>query len=186
MPESVQVTPETISLYCTPAINLFDHPAEPIQLNGREIREPVRPQGARPDAYEIFSIDQVSARHRDAEATEENPGQYFEPFESLLHRVELAKQPKARYYSIAIEQELLKPKAIHTLSLIHGDKRPYLGNREVLNVHLTCTNSNLPQQLDVGDINLINQTTPPLPPTATSPDRLASTLRCSTGRRSGH
>lgn len=161
MPESVQVTPETISLYCTPAINLFDHRAEPIQLNGREIREPVRPQGARPDAYEIFSIDQVSARHRDAEATEENPGQYFEPFESLLHRVELAKQPKARYYSIAIEQELLKPKAVHTLSLIHGDKRPYLGNREVLNVHLTCTNSNLPQQLDVGDINLINQTTPP-------------------------
>lgn len=159
MPTFVEVSPETFCLYCTPAINLFEHAAEPILLDGAELNQIVRPRTRRPQAYSIFSVDRVSARQRDPESIQ--PERHFEPYQSLVHRVETASEQEAAYYNLTIEPELLTQQARHTLSLIHGNQRPYLGQREELNIALTCTNNDLPQQLEIGDICLVTQTTPP-------------------------
>ena len=93
MPTFVEVTPETFCLYCTPAINLFEHPAEPILLDGAELNQIVRPRTRRPQAYSIFSVDRVSARQRDPESIQ--PERHFEPYQSLVHRVETASEQEA-------------------------------------------------------------------------------------------
>lgn len=160
LPAIVQVNPETLCLYCTPAINLFEHPAEPIQLDGEALQEPVQPRGPHAQAYEIFSIDQVSARRRNPQTPANKYRIDFAPYESLQHQVETTGQRTARYYSHTIEPELLKDRAKHSLRLIHADQSPYLGEREVLNIGLTCTNGDLPGQLQVGDLSLVTQTTP--------------------------
>lgn len=160
LPASVPVNPDTLCLYCTPAINLFEYPAEPIQLDGAALQETVHPRGPNGQAYEVFSIDRVSARRRNPPTPADHYHVDFAAYESLQHQVEPARQRTARYYSHTIEPELLKPGAKHSVSLIHADRRPYLGEREVLNIALTCSNADLPRQLQVGDISLITQTTP--------------------------
>lgn len=160
LPAFVQVNPDTLCLYCTPAINLFDYPAEPIQLDGEALHALVQPRGPHPHAYEIFSIDQVSARRRKPQTPADNYRVDFAPYESLQHQVEPAGERTARYYSHIIEPELLKNGAKHSLRLIHADQRPYLGEREVLNIQLTCSNGDLPRQLQVGELNRTTQTTP--------------------------
>ncbi|NWD83467.1 type VI secretion system baseplate subunit TssF [Pseudomonas reactans] len=160
LPASVPINPDTLCLYCTPAINLFEHPAEPVQLDGQALHETVQPRGPNARAYEIFSIDGVSARRRKPQTPADNYRVDFAPYESLQQQVEPAGQRTARYFSHTIEPELLKPRAKHSVSLIHADQRPYLGEREVLHIALTCTNADLPRQLQVGDISLLTQTTP--------------------------
>ncbi|WP_032892599.1 type VI secretion system baseplate subunit TssF [Pseudomonas lactis] len=160
LPASLQITPDTLCLYCTPAINLFEHPAEPIQLDGEELHASVQPRGPYAHTYEIFSIDQVSARRRKPQTAADNYRVDFAPYESLQHQVEPAGERTARYYSHTIEPELLKDRAKHSLRLIYADQRPYLGAREVLNIELTCSNGDLPRHLEVGELSLITQTTP--------------------------
>lgn len=160
LPATAQVNPETLCLYCTPAINLFEHSAEPIHLDGEELHQPVQPRGPHAHAYEIFSIDRVSARRRKPQTPADNYRVDFAPYESLQHQVEPVGQRTARYFSHIIEPELLKDRARHSLRLIHADQRPYLGEREVLNIELTCSNGDLPRQLQIDDLSLTTQTTP--------------------------
>lgn len=160
LPTSVQINPQTICLYCTPAINLFEHPAEPIQLDGEPTHAPVRPRGPHAQAYEIFSIDQVSARRRKPQTPADHSRVDFAPYESLQHQVEPADQRAALYYSHSIAREPIKDCARHTLRLMHADQRPYLGEREWLSIALTCSNGDLPHKLHIGELSLVTQSTP--------------------------
>ena len=55
------VSAENFVLGCTPAINLFSQPAEPIALDGTQSEWLVIPDARRPAALEVYSIEGAAA-----------------------------------------------------------------------------------------------------------------------------
>ncbi|HDS1818336.1 TPA: type VI secretion system baseplate subunit TssF [Pseudomonas putida] len=156
LPPGLQIDQTTILLNCIPAINLFTRSAEPIALNGQELRETV--QAARRDGGEdeVFSIDRVSSqRHKTKEHLRE-----FKPYDSLSPSFPLAEEQPAPYYKLDIEQDPITDRVQHHIRLTHRNLIPYKAQQEALNINLTCTNGVLAQQLEVGDIDVTTQDTP--------------------------
>ncbi|HDM76118.1 MAG TPA: type VI secretion system baseplate subunit TssF, partial [Deltaproteobacteria bacterium] len=56
---ATQLTPENIRLHCTPAVNLFDHEADPIRVDHERVEYLVRPTGPDRRFFDIYSIDKV-------------------------------------------------------------------------------------------------------------------------------
>lgn len=160
MPADIRLRNNDLMLYCTPAVNLFEHDAEPINLNGRQAAQRVLPGGQRQDAYEIFSIDKVSGWHRKADGQRGEFLRTFHPFESLQHEIEHAQGRSALYYRTRIEKELAGDGVRHRVSFIRSDETHYIDEDETVSLALTCTNKDLPLSLAAGDICLQTQTTP--------------------------
>lgn len=55
------VSIDTFQLGCVPAVNLFEHRSDPIKLDHTTIEYEVVADARRPDGYEIYSIESVSA-----------------------------------------------------------------------------------------------------------------------------
>ncbi|MEN4917681.1 type VI secretion system baseplate subunit TssF [Achromobacter spanius] len=160
MPVDIRLRNNDLMLYCTPAVNLFAHDAEPINLNGRSVDQRILPGGQRPDAYEIFSIDDVSGWHRFADGGRGKFLRTFHPFESLQHEIEHAQGRTALYYRTRIENALTEGGVRHRVAFIRGDETDYIDEDETVSLALTCTNRDLPLALGVGDICQQTQTTP--------------------------
>lgn len=160
MPVDIRLRNADLMLYCVPAVNLFEHDAEPINLNGRSVDQRLRPSGQRRDAYEIFSIDEVSGWHRMADGQRGKFLRTFHPFESLQHEIEHAQGRAALYYRTRIENALNEDGVLHRVAFIRSDETDYINEDETVSLALTCTNRDLPLSLGVGDICLQTQTTP--------------------------
>jgi type VI secretion system protein ImpG len=73
------VTAEMFRLGCTPMVNLYAQPAEPIRLTQQEFEYRVVPDQRRPLSHEVYSIDRVTATAPDGrEAT-------YGPFFAVRH-----------------------------------------------------------------------------------------------------
>ena len=70
----------TFRLGCCPIINLFEQTAEPILLSQRKPEYPIVPDVRRPNAVEVFSVDQVAILNPQTREIIE-----FEPFYSFRH-----------------------------------------------------------------------------------------------------
>ena len=73
------VTAETFRLGCTPMVNLYTQPAEPIRLAHQEFEYRVVPDQRRPLAHEVYSIDRVGATAPDGREAE------YAPFFAVKH-----------------------------------------------------------------------------------------------------
>ncbi|WP_199100891.1 type VI secretion system baseplate subunit TssF [Dyella sp. ASV21] len=160
MPADIRLRFDDISLYCAPAVNLFPRDAEPIHLDGRAIDQHLLPSGHRPDAYEIFSIDEVAGFERQANGQRGNRLRTFHPFESLQHEIEHAQGRTALYYRTRIQNALDDDGVVHRVAFVRSDEAAYIGHGETVSLALTCTNRDLPLTLGVGDICLPTQATP--------------------------
>ncbi|WP_153101214.1 type VI secretion system baseplate subunit TssF [Paraburkholderia hayleyella] len=161
MPPGIRLRDDDLSLYCTPAVNLFEHDAEPLRIDGKVARQPVFPTGQRPDAYEIFSIDDVRGLHRQVEGRRSERLRVFRPFETMAHEVEHADGRSAIYYHTHISNTLNDMGINHSVSFVRADDSEYVASSETVSLSLTCTNRDLPLALDVGDICEGTQTAPP-------------------------
>ncbi|MCC6511790.1 MAG: type VI secretion system baseplate subunit TssF, partial [Pirellulaceae bacterium] len=56
-----ELSNDTISLHCSPIVNLFRQLPEPIRMTGNQIEYRVIPSYRRPQGMEIYSIDRVTA-----------------------------------------------------------------------------------------------------------------------------
>lgn len=160
MPANIRIGDTDISLYCAPAVNLFEHSAEPIDLDGRDEQVYLQPSGQRPFAYEIFSVDEVLGWRRDSEVDQNEKLRVFQPFESFAHEIENAHGRTALYYRCRIEESLRYRGIQHRIAFVRGDESAYTGERETASVQLTCTNRDLPLALGVGDICQSTEATP--------------------------
>ncbi|NER60165.1 type VI secretion system baseplate subunit TssF [Pseudomonas sp. MAFF212428] len=160
MPTGTRIGDGDISLYCAPAINLFEHSAEPIDLHGRGEQVHLQPSGQRPFAYEIFSVDEVVGWRRNSEGDQTDTLRVFQPFESFAHEIETAQGRTALYYRCRVEESLRYRGLQHRIAFVRGDESAYIGERETISVQLTCTNRDLPLALGVGDICLATEATP--------------------------
>ena len=138
------VSSRTFRLGCCPIINLFEQTAEPILLNQRKYEYPIVPDVRRPNAVEVFSVDEVAILNPQTREIIN-----FEPFYSFRHgRMQqdtfwLAKRrPSERPHDEGTEVYL---------SLCDLSQRPLYPDKDALTVRLTCTNRDLPARLPFGN-----------------------------------
>jgi len=55
------ISAETFQMGCSPAVNLFDHRADPIKLDHTSTEYQIIPDARRPSGYEVYSVDKVTA-----------------------------------------------------------------------------------------------------------------------------
>lgn len=144
------VSANTFCLNATPVVNLFNRIAEPIRVEHRKTDYHVIPDIRRHEATEIFRIDRVTS------SDPGNPGKEAElkPFYSLRHHLDDQADygPKA-YYQI---QRRASDRAGDDgteifLSFRDLNFEPVDPQVEILTVHVTCTNRNLPARLPFGE-----------------------------------
>lgn len=160
MPAGLQVRQGDLSLFCVPAVNLFAHDAEPIDLDGHAVDYALVPEARRPDGFELFSIDRVASWERNADG-QRNMLRVFHPFESFQHEIEHAQRRTTLYYRLRVMENHHQGGLTHRIAFVRGDDTHYVGRTETVSIETTCTNRELPLALSIGDICLPTETTPP-------------------------
>jgi type VI secretion system protein ImpG len=142
------VNVETFRLGCTPVINLFTQPAEPIRLTHQKAEYLVIPDIRQPWGMEVYSIDSVRnvVSYRDQE---EIVG--FQPFYSLKHHYLQEPSQTAFWYATRWPTEYKDSSGTDVyISLVDLAFNPTVPKVETLSLSLTCTNRDLPGQLPFG------------------------------------
>lgn len=162
LPDSLRVTEADFKLFCTPAINLFEHSAEPIDLSSESAQAELKPKGKEHYAYEVFSVDQVISTRTTQDGSKGEHLRTFRPFESFAHEIEHVQGRTALYYRYTLEESLRGDGVTHRMAFVRADASAYIGELETASIDLTCTNRDLPLALGVDDINVLTEATPPL------------------------
>jgi type VI secretion system protein ImpG len=136
MPSIAQtVNVETFQLGCTPIVNLFERPAEPIRVSHASTEYQVIPDRHRQGSMEVYSVDRVTST---APYSEEP--QVYEQFYSFRHTY---GGQDARCYWYAHRRPSLRKDDNGSdvyLSLVDLDFKPSNPPVELLSVRVTCTN----------------------------------------------
>ncbi|TDV28735.1 type VI secretion system protein ImpG [Paraburkholderia caballeronis] len=143
----------SVMINVTPAINLFEHAADPISHEHRASEYRVVPEGRDRAHYRVYSIDQVVGYQQGA-AQE----RVYYPFGLYRHDgrgAKLSYRATQRQATVGRGNETFL-----SLNYPPGDAL----EPETLSIRITCTNRSLPESLRLGDISQ---------PTSTSPDRLS-------------
>lgn len=148
-----ELTEQSFMLNVVPAINLFEHAAEPLILDHSATEQVVTPQGVDKRYYQIYSIDSVTG-YRQGQADQKT----YLPF-SMLNFANAKDRPS---YRTSVRPSVINDQIETYISIAYDpDQTPEL---ETLSIKLTCTNRGLPESLRVGDI---------CRPTGTSPERFS-------------
>ncbi|OWW19071.1 type VI secretion system baseplate subunit TssF [Noviherbaspirillum denitrificans] len=144
---SQTLAPHNFRMGCTPAINLFQHAAEPVRLTHHQATYPVLADGRRPLAYEVIAIDSVTSVEKNGTQSAFHD---IPPFYSILHHAR-DEQQRAFWYATreASVREFDKGTDVE-LAFVDLDFAPQRPDAEVLSINLTCCNRDLPAQLPFG------------------------------------
>jgi type VI secretion system protein ImpG len=140
------VSARTFRINTTPIVNLFAQTAEPILLQQRKYEYPVIPDVRRPQATEVFSIDQVLSVN-----PQSNEILNYEPFYSYRHAT---LQDKKQTFWLAHRHQSAKAGdegTEVTISLVDLSARPVRPDADTLTLRTTCTNRDLPSRLPFGN-----------------------------------
>ena len=149
--QRIRPTLENVRLYCTPVVNLFQHDAIPIRLDGKQDQYLLLPAEFDAQHCGVFSVDRVTGWKPGGMGYEE-----YVPFESFEHDPSFDVPMARPHYSVRQQPSMLGDGLETWLSF--GLRN--LDRHETLSIELTCTNQNLPRQLSLGDICLPSEDTP--------------------------
>ncbi|WP_368209470.1 type VI secretion system baseplate subunit TssF [Aeromonas sp. R4-2] len=152
LPAELKIRPDSFMLNCVPAINLFQHDSEPVNLNGRQAEYPLKASYRYADSFEIFSVDQVEGWVEGNLGRARGTPRIYQPFESFQHQIERAKQRLALYYRVRVRESVSGDGFEHSLSFVRGDETTTVDLDESISVTLTCTNRSRAARLKVGSI----------------------------------
>jgi type VI secretion system protein ImpG len=141
-----------LRLSCTPVVNLFKHTADSITVTHQESDYLVEPSASRRDAYEVYSVDRVSASDGRGE---------FLPLYSQRHLSQVAfggglgaavlgDQPGPLGYYLAERRAPTLPGRTRTevyLSFVDLSLRTRTPTAQRLNVVTRCTSGDLPKHV---------------------------------------
>ncbi|MFM2476468.1 type VI secretion system baseplate subunit TssF [Celerinatantimonas sp. MCCC 1A17872] len=160
IPTDVRVRKESFELYCTPAINLFPHDADPIDLNGKKAEYRVVPSSRYPAHYEVFSIDHVEGWSGTSTGRVRGQERVYTPFESFQHEIERSEHRHALYYRQRVKESIRNDGFDYYLSFVRGDEIECMDLSEAISLQLTCTNRQLPLELGIGDLCVQTDSSP--------------------------
>ncbi|MCW8876477.1 MAG: type VI secretion system baseplate subunit TssF [Kangiellaceae bacterium] len=138
------ITEQTFALGCTPVVNLFEHLAEPIKLDHREMEYQVTADYRRPLGYEVYSIDKVIGSTSTGE-----PKEFF-PLYGLNHE---CQDPETEAFwfanrrSAKLKNEQRDEGTDVYLNLVDLQFNPRLPEDYTLTINTTCSNRDLPSRL---------------------------------------
>jgi type VI secretion system protein ImpG len=142
----VGVTPGTIRLGCTPAVNLFPQTAEPILLDQTRAEYPVVPDARRRHAAEVFSVDEVLITNPQSHEVTA-----LEPLYSYRHSSD-GKKNQVFWYSKRRASTVKNDEGTDVfLSLADLSNRSARPDSDTLTVRCTCSNRDLPSRLPFGN-----------------------------------
>lgn len=133
-----------MQLGCTPVVNLFSRPGEPITVTQRSTDYPVLANAHHASAYEVYSIDSVKLMRQSGKS---GTAIEFRPFYSMRHGEDGAQQ--GHYWVLRHDETLAacSPGYEKRLSLVDADLAPLALAKDTLSLQLTCTNRDLPLKL---------------------------------------
>jgi type VI secretion system protein ImpG len=136
-------------LFATPVINIFPFNADPIRLDHRKTQYRVRPHCANDTHYQVYSVEEVTG-YIQGTAQERR----YVPFD--LFHAESGDHPA---YHINTRTSPVRPGLDVMLSVAYP---PHLEppTAETLSLQLLCTNGNLPENIQAGDICLPTSSAP--------------------------
>lgn len=129
---------------CTPVVNLFDQVAEPIALTHTKQEYRIVPDVAHPLGMEVYSVDAVTVTDLSSNSVAE-----FQPFYSF-HHGQTGEGPQSFWY--AARRPTVQEDDHGTdvfLSLVDRNFDPMHPTDATLVVRTTCTNRDLPTQLQL-------------------------------------
>ena len=143
------VNKDTFCLNAAPAVNLFSKIAEPIRVEQRKTEYQVAPDFRKRESTEVYSVDRVTA------STTATPDEQYEyrPFYSMRHHLSGDESHSRRAYWHIQRRPSGKKGDNGTevfLSFADLDFKPTDPGVEILLVHTTCTNRDLPSRLPFG------------------------------------
>ncbi|MDR3435250.1 type VI secretion system baseplate subunit TssF [Telmatospirillum sp.] len=137
------VRPQAFALGCTPVINLFKQPAEPIILGHDATEYHVLADARRPEAREIYSIEKVVASSPQGERIE------FLPLYGTHHGRDPARQ--SHFWHMARRSRGGRDHSSEIyLSLVDLGLDPAVPAEWTVSVETICFNRDLPAQLPFG------------------------------------
>jgi type VI secretion system protein ImpG len=143
------VNRETFRLNAAPIVNLFTRIAEPIRVSGEKTEYLVIPDIRRPEATEVFSVDRVVSTSASSELEKE-----YKPFYSVRHYLDdSAGHGKEAFWHSKRSPSGRKGDNGTNLFLSFADMdfRPADPGVEVVTVHVTSTNRDLPSRISFND-----------------------------------
>jgi type VI secretion system protein ImpG len=155
LPAGTRVTKDNFRLFCSPVVNLFEHATDPLKPDPSKHEYLVRPSGATPQGYEIYSVDNVVAIARRTSQRVEIP-----PFLAFQHELDPDAAARAVFYQLHLRPAAIGDGVDVYLSFGSPQDVGALPEFDVISVEATCTNRRLAGSLKVGDLRV---------PTATSP-----------------
>jgi type VI secretion system protein ImpG len=146
------INEDTFCTNSTPAINLFNRIAEPIRVEQRKTEYRVVPDLRRQDSTEVYSVNGVTS------SSQSSPGKEvdFKPFYSIRHHLDEEDSLGRRAFWHVERRASGKKGDSGTevfLSFADLDFNPADPGVEVLTVHVTCTNRDLPVRLPFGELS---------------------------------
>jgi type VI secretion system protein ImpG len=149
--QRLRPTLDNVKLHCTPIVNLFNHDATPIRLDGKQDEYLLMPALYAPENCGVFSVESVIGW---------KPGglgyETYVPFESFEHDPSFDVPDRQPHYSIRQRSSSLHDGLDTYLSF---GIRPTEAS-ETLSIEMMCTNQNLPRKLKLGDICIACEQTP--------------------------
>jgi len=135
------VSKDTFVMGCSPAINLFQHKADPVRVDHTQHEYQIIPEARRPSGYEVYSIDKVTA------STPSGNIEQYHPIFGLNHD----NQTQAFWFASRRTAKLgIYERDEGTdmyLSLIDLDFNPNILEERTLNIDTTCSNRDQPAKL---------------------------------------
>jgi type VI secretion system protein ImpG len=143
-----------LTLFCTPAINLFPKRTDPVHIDNRKSEHLIVPDRTRPMDFEIYQVNRVVGMGSAAEKRQD-----FYPFYSLTDQ---SADEQRAYYALRRTPRLTSRKqqkfgtrtsylgSEMYASLVDRKNTPYSSDLQLLVVEAYCTNRDLPLQLPVG------------------------------------
>ncbi|MCB2181946.1 MAG: type VI secretion system baseplate subunit TssF [Desulfobulbaceae bacterium] len=143
------VNSDTFCLNASPAVNLFSKTAEPIRVEQRKTEYQVVPDLRKRESTEVYSVDRVTA------SSTATPGKQYEyrPFYSMRHHLSGDESHSRRAYWHIQRRQSGKKGDNGTevfLSFTDLDFKPTDPGVEIMLLHTTCTNRDLPSRLPFG------------------------------------
>ncbi len=147
------INKNTVRLYCTPIINLFEHKSAPLQLDHKQVDYRLLPSAINPKHYEIYQVKEVEAWGHSDHKRKKYP--FFESFD---HNLNDAKSQL--YYKISVKESQDGQALDSFISFVNHYEQSEMLQDETVEARLLCTNRNLPIKLGIGDINVSGEGIP--------------------------
>ncbi|MCE0559218.1 MULTISPECIES: type VI secretion system baseplate subunit TssF [unclassified Motilimonas] len=160
LPADARIALDDFQLHCTPAINLFSHSADPIDLDGKLTQQRIAPSSQYPSHYEVFSVDKVQGWLLDTDGRVRGKPRIYCAFESFQHDIERARARSSLYYRLRVKDSIRNDGFDHFVSFVRDDETLCINKNETISLDLTCSNRQLPLALGIGDICLESDNTP--------------------------